>query len=118
MNRQKSLLVILGITTGFILMYCLFNLKLFLYISVATGITGLVSVPLSKYIAIAWEWIGEMIGNLVSTVILCLVFFLIIILSITYRLFKHKGPLDLPLGDTYYKTRDHEYIAGDMEELW
>jgi len=76
------------------------------------------SVPLSKYIALAWEWTGEKIGSVVSKILLSLVFLLVIITALIYRLVNRKGPLDLPERGTSYITRNHEYTPSDMEELW
>jgi hypothetical protein len=118
MNSQKSLQIILGISTGFLLFYCLFHSEIFIYLSLAIGLVGLVSPLLSKYIALAWDRLGQMMGNFVSKLVLSLVFLIIIMQSILYRLFKHRGPLDLPESDTYYKIRNHEYTASDMEKLW
>jgi hypothetical protein len=50
--------------------------------------------------------------------LLTLVFCLIILQSMAYRIIKGRGPLDKKDKDSFYHIRNHEYIPSDMEELW
>jgi|BarGraIncu01122A_1022018.scaffolds.fasta_scaffold29583_2 hypothetical protein len=118
MNRVKSLETILVITIGFAVIYLLTGLVVFLYAEIGVGILGLLSARFSIIISKGWLWLGEIMGSIISKILLSLVFCLIILQSLIYRLFKGKRPLDRELSDSNYHIRNHEYTPSDMEELW
>jgi hypothetical protein len=118
MNREKCLETVLVITIGFLVIYWLSGLIIFFYISIFAGLLGLISTRMAILISRGWFWLGAILGGFMSRILLTLVFGLITLQSMIYRLVKGKRPLDHTPSDSYYHIRDHEYSPSDMEEQW
>ena len=119
MKREKALEAILVITTGMLVIYLLTHRPVFLYISLTSGAIGIIFKPLAGWIAILWFKAGDMLGAVVSRVILTVVFFILLVpISFLYRLF-HKDPLHLRKTDqSGWSTRNHEYTGNDLKNIW
>ncbi|MGA1977953.1 MAG: hypothetical protein ABSG89_08875 [Bacteroidales bacterium] len=118
MNRTTSIKTILVIVLGFIVIYLLTGMVLFLYLATGTGVIALISDRFSVLVSKGWLWLGNITGSIISRILLTLVFCLIILQSMAYRIIKGRGPLDKKDKDSFYHIRNHEYIPSDMEELW
>jgi len=80
-------------------------------------IAGSLSSWLLKVITDGWLWIGEMIGAVMSRVVLSLVFFMVLTpVAVIYRLFGRKKRQLNP--DSYYVERNHRYVAKDLEKVF
>ena len=109
----------LVITTGMLVIYLITHRPVFLYIAVAAGAVGIIIKPLAGWIASLWYKSGEVLGNVVSKIILTAVFFLMLVpIALFYRLF-HKDPLRLKnTGDSNWSVRDHDYTGNDLKNIW
>jgi len=119
MKKEKILEAILVITTGMLVIFLITHRQVFLFIAVTTGAVGIVIKPLAGWIAALWYKTGEVLGNVVSKVILTVVFFLLLVpIALFYRLF-HKDPLRLKnTGGSNWSVRDHDYTGDDLKNSW
>ena len=107
------------IATGFILLFFILHLKIFLVLAFAIGIIGSFIKPLARLISWLWLKLGDAMGFVVSKVILSLIFFLFLLpLALIYRAVK-KDPLGLKKDkNTFWNNRDHRYLPKDLENTW
>jgi hypothetical protein len=122
-TRQRDLETILTICVGLVVFF-LFGKnhhKYFLQLAVLFGLIGMFSKYLSAKISWLWWKISELIGAVMSRVILSVVFFLFLVpIAFLSKIFGKKDGLQLkrPPGDSYYVTRNYIYEARDLENIW
>lgn len=118
-SREKALETCLIIATGFILLFYLAHLRIFLFLAFVVGLIGGFIKPLARLIAWLWLKLGDGMGYVMSRLILSLVFFLFLLpLALIYRAVK-KDPLGLKKDkNTFWKNRDHRYLPKDLENTW
>ncbi|MBN2275566.1 MAG: hypothetical protein JXR41_02980 [Bacteroidales bacterium] len=119
MKKEKILEAVLVITTGMLVIYLVTHQPVFLYISVASGVVGILFKPLAKLMAALWYKTGELLGNVVSKIVLTLVFFLLLVpIAFLYRFF-HKDPLHLKkTAGSNWSVREHNYCGDDLKNIW
>ncbi len=119
MKREKILEAMLVIATGMLVIYLITRRPVFLYISVAAGAAGILFKSLAGWIAFLWYKTGDLLGNIVSKIVLTLVFFLLLVpIAFFYRLF-HKDPLRLKKTDgSNWTLRGHDYTGDDLKNIW
>ncbi len=113
--RETLLVIVLG----FSVLYLILDRDWMLYTALATGIAGMLSIHLNRWIHIGWYFIGEKMGFVVSKVVLGALYFIVLVpMSLLARIFR-KDVMNLkspPL--TGYHERDHLFRAEDLEEMW
>ncbi|HFA48643.1 MAG TPA: hypothetical protein ENJ95_06430 [Bacteroidetes bacterium] len=119
MERQKQLETCLVISTGLIVFWFINGAKIFLTIALFIGLIGIFVPALAKWINWAWYKISDIMGFVMSKVLLSIVFFgFLFPVSLLNKLFK-KNPLQLKKqSDTYWTERKHKYSAKDLEDVW
>jgi len=76
----------------------------------------LLSKPLARFVATAWEYLTRAIGWVMSKILLSVVFFLILTpIALLYRFFSKKNTNS---ASSYFIKRDHIFTAKDMESPW
>jgi hypothetical protein len=110
---------LLGIVTGFVLLYFFFEANWLLYVAAGVGLIGLFIKPAARWIEWGWMSLTRLIGFVNSRIILSLVFFLILLpVSLFYRLSK-KDPLQLKQKKgSYFIDRNHRFEPKDLENPW
>jgi len=125
MERKKVLEAILTISAALLIIHFVLIYKYETHNEVLVPIAlGLMLVALlSKWLSskIIWLWfkLSEVMGYVMSRVVLSIVFFLFLFpISILYRLF-NKDSLNLhnEEGSTY-AIRNHTYNSGDLDNPW
>lgn len=118
-NRTKQLETCLVIATGLMVFWILFGLKELIYAGIAIGVIGAFIPAIAKWIHWLWYKIAEVMGYIMSRVLLSIVFFLFLFpIALIYRMF-NKDVLQLKRKtDTYWTTRDHSYSKKDLENVW
>ncbi len=118
-NRLKYRETLLVIVLGFAVLYVLLDRVWMLYLALGTGILGMISVDINRWIHVAWFFLGEKLGFVVSKVVLGALFILILLpIALLSRLFR-KDPLHLRTpGRSGYHRRDHLYQVKDLENMW
>ncbi|MBN1416892.1 MAG: hypothetical protein JW973_17475 [Bacteroidales bacterium] len=119
MKKEKALEAILVITTGMLVVYLLTHKPVFLYVSLASGVAGIFIKPLAGLIAALWYRAGDVLGTVVSKIILAVVFFIFLVpIAFLYRLF-HRDPLRLKkIEGSNWSIRGHEYSGNDLKNIW
>jgi hypothetical protein len=119
MKKENALETCLIITTGFLLLFYVFEIKAFLLVAFISGIIGIFIRPLALKIAWLWQKLGDLMGLAVSKIVLSLIFFVFLLpISLIYRLIK-KDPMMLRnKHDSYWITRNYKYGGKDLENIW
>ena len=118
-DRAKYRETLLVIVLGFSLLYLILDRNWMLYTAIGAGITGMLSVQLNRWIHMAWFFIGEKLGFVVSKVVLGALFFVVLLpMGLLSRLFRRdimnlKSP-----GRSGFHQRDHLYDPEDLENMW
>ena len=118
-NRAKQLETCLVIATGLMVFWLIFKKPELIYVAIALGVIGAFMPFLAKWVAWVWYKIAEVMGYIMSRVLLSLVFFVFLFpISVIYRMF-NKDALQLKKkGNSYWTERDHSYSAKDLENAW
>ena len=119
MKADNSKSTILVISMGFLAVHLLFKGQWALYVSLAIGVTGILSTALSMKIEWAWMKLSHVLGKIVPSILLGVFFYLILFpISMISRIFK-KDPLMLSREhDSYYFTVNKEYDKKSFENIW
>jgi hypothetical protein len=119
MKKEKTEEVLLVITTGFVLVFCIYKKEWMLFIALGAGLIGVFIKPLATLIAKGWFKLGDLLGIVVSKVILALLFYILLVpISFLYNLF-NKDTLALKRQDhSLWHNRDHEYTPFDLKNTW
>lgn len=118
-QKSKTLETILVLVGAFVVCYWIWDKKIFLLIAIILIATGVFSSYLADKISWLWLKFAELIGSVMSKVLLSIVFFVFLLpLAIMYRLTK-KNFLSLKKTEgSYYIERNHQYAAKDIENIW
>jgi hypothetical protein len=119
MKKEKILEATLVITTGFLLLFLIYGKQWMLYVSIGAGVSGILIKPLASLIAKAWFKLGDLLGFVVSKVVLATMFFIILVpVSFLHNIF-NKDILQLKrTGKSLWKDRDHNYVPDDLKNSW
>ncbi len=119
MKKEKTVEAILVIVVGFLLIFFLKDQKVFLYISFIIGLVGIFIKPLAVLIAKGWYKLGDILGFVVSKVVLALLFFLLVTpVALLHNLF-NKDTLRLKKSDrSFWSDRNHLFVSNDFEKIW
>ena len=103
MKKEKVLETFLVITTGFIVLYYVFQ----------------VIKPLAKKIAWLWYKLGDIMGFVISKIILAIIFFTFLFpIAILFRLIKKDTMMLKKKYSSYWTIRNYKYTKKDMENVW
>lgn len=119
MKKDKITMTMLTITTGFLAVGLIFKWEAAVYLSLATGVIGIVSPFLSRWITWTWDQIGFLLGLIIPRIILALIFYLFLFpVAMMARLFR-KDPLFLSKGyKSLFIERNFEATPQDFEKTW
>lgn len=125
MSGKKIYEALLVISTAFLVIYLYGVLKhgesreIFIYLSCSIGITGIFIRPLGKIIAQIWYKMADLLSQVMSKIILTLVYtFILIPVATLYRLSK-KDRLRLRRRiESKWISREHRYTPDDLKNLW
>jgi hypothetical protein len=119
MEREKSLETSLVLTSGFILLYILTKIELFVYLAFGFGIIGIFLKPAAKVIATAWFKLADILNFFVSKLVLGTLYFVVLVpTSILSRVFKKESLKLKNSSESMWYKRDYTYSANDLENIW
>lgn len=109
----------LVISTGLVVLFLITGNTVFLYIAVGIGFTGIFIKPLAGLITKGWFGLAEVLSRIVSTIIMTVVYYLILVpIALIYKM-KNKRMLDLKNpGTSMWHQREHEYRKDDLDHAW
>lgn len=118
-NREKNLETCLVIATGLIVIGLIFDIRWLFYVAIALGVIGVFINPLARWVSWLWYKIAEVMGFVMSKVLLTIVFFLVLLpVALVYRAF-NKDTLQLKRSNqSYWRERSHSYEKKDLENVW
>lgn len=118
-KQDTSRTTMLVISTGFIVIYFIFKADWALYVSLAVGLTGIISGFLSRMIEILWMKLAKVLSYIVPSILLSLVFYLILFpVALLWRLFT-KDPLMLKSNyKSFFIDINKDFEKKSFEKIW
>lgn len=119
MNNDSSKSTLLVITTGFLVLFVLFDWQWALWVSLSVGALGIISSWMAQKIEWVWMKLTKILSYIVPNIILTLVYYLFLTtLAIISRLFK-KDPLLLSAKhNSYFVTNENKLDKSSFEKIW
>lgn len=125
MRKSKIFEALLVISTAFMVLY-LFGIvvhgesrEIFLYLACGVGISGILVRPLGKIIALGWYKMADLLSFVMSRLILAAVFLVVLVPVSTLYKIRKKDRLALGRSSkSKWITREHQYSAADLKNLW
>jgi len=116
-NYRETCLVIMS---GLIVFWFVYEIKILLNIALAIGLIGAFIPFLAKWINWAWYKLADVLGFVMSRVMLSIVFFIFLFpIALLAKAFSKKDSLQLKKRDgSYWTEREHEYEKKDLEQVW
>lgn len=119
MKQEKELETMLIITLGFLFLFFIFEIPVFLFIAFGVSLLGSTSRSATQIITKGWLKIAEILGWINSKVILIIIFYLFLCpLSFLMRLSKRNTLKMKKEKTTYYTERGHIYKPEDLKNTW
>ena len=118
-NKTKSLETLLVLVGALIVVFWISPKKIYLLVALIFILIGVISPFLSAKISWVWLKFAELIGGVMSKIILSVVYFVFLVpIALLYRLTK-KNPLFLKRQEgSYYISRNKQYSPKDIENIW
>lgn len=124
-SREKDLETILTLCVALVVIFFFTKQQhvFLLTLSVMLGLIGMFSKFLSAKIAWAWLKLGELMGFVMSKVILSLIFYVFLFPIALLSRIANAGKDNLMLkkkrkDESYYFTRNHIFESKDLENVW
>lgn len=120
-TREKHLETCLVISTGLVIAYFFFPHVALLYVAATIGIIGAFIDSIAKWIHWVWYKIAEIMGGVMSKVLLSIVFFVFLFpLALLSRLFNKDGLQLTKKGskESYWTERNHAFEGKDLKDMW
>lgn len=124
--KQSPEAIVLGLVSGLVAIYFLIqwkweeNLIALIYAAGIIGLLSAVSKVIAKLVAQGWMFLGHVMGKVVGSVLLTVVYFFILTpISLLQKMFSGKGKFksDTSIKSVWLK-RKHQFSRSDLEELW
>jgi len=119
-SKEKAIETTLVFSSILVIIYLISDIKLLLYISLGFAVIGLLFPGIAK--AYSWVWLefSKLLGKVVSTLVMGVVFFLFLVpIAFLYRLFnKDMLKTGKPKNQTIYIPRNILFTSQDMENIW
>ncbi len=119
MMKDKSKSTVLIISMGFLLIYIIGGVQLFLYLSLVVGILGL-SDTMSRMIEKLWMGLSKLLSYIVPNILLTVVFYLVLYpFALLFRITQDDPLLLSPDHKTYWVEDDtEEFDKKSFEKTW
>ena len=125
MSKSKIYEALLVISTAFLVLYLFGIIKhgeskeIFIYLACGIGITGIFIKPLGKLIARGWYKLADLLSYVMSKVIMAVVFIAVLVpVATLYKLTKKDRLLLRRTPKTKWISREHQYSADDLKNIW
>lgn len=128
-NREKALETILVVNTFLVFIYFIISYEsfsslkvsdLFYLIPLFLCLLSLFSSKLAILFSKGWYKLSEILGNIVSKIILTIVFYIFLFpLSLLYKVFNNdRITLKKPNKASYFVDRNHKFTKKSIENPW
>lgn len=118
-DKVKSLETLLVLVGALIIVFWVSPKKIYLLIGLIFILIGIISPFLAEKISWVWLKFAELLGSVMSKLILSIIYFCFLVpIALIYRL-TQKNPLFLKRREgSYYTERDQQYSPKDIENIW
>lgn len=118
-QNNKTNEALLVIVTGFLVLFLVFDKTYLLYVSLIVGGIGVFIKPLATIIALGWFKLGDILGFVVSKIVLGVMFYLLLVpIALLHNLFNKNSMKLKNSGETLWVKRGHVYVADDFKNIW
>ncbi len=118
-GRKNSKETLLTLSLAFLVLFVIRRQDWMLYTAMGISLTGILWPWMSRMIHIAWFWLTDKVGFVVSRVILTVVFVVLVIpFGLLSRLFRKDLLFMKDRTDSTFIKREHTCQPGDFENLW
>lgn len=119
MKEDTSKSTMLVISMGFLILYLLFAWQWAVIVSLVVGLIGIFSSTLSRNVDWLWMKLARILGYIVQSVLLSIIFYLILFpISLISRIFT-KDPLMLSNKyKTFFVNIEKKFDKKSMENIW
>jgi hypothetical protein len=119
MKREKSIATCLTLVLALIVFYKIYKLEYLLLIALVIGVIGLFIPPLAQKIHWAWMKLAEVLGFIMSKLLLTLIFFIVLLPFSYFSDLRKNNQLKRKLKrDSHFVTRNFMYNPESMENMW
>ncbi len=125
MSKRKIYEALLVISTALLVVYLIGLLRhdisreIFIYLACGIGLTGIFIAPLAKLIAQGWYKIADILNFVMPKLIMSIVYIVILVpVASLYQLVKKDKLMLKRSSKTKWITREHQYSADDLKNLW
>lgn len=113
--RETLLVIVLG----FSILFLITGRDWMLYVSIGSGVTGMLSLKLNKWIHHGWLFLGEKMGWLMSKIILGALYIVILLPVSALARISRKEIMNLKSPEkSGFHRRDHLFGPQDLENMW
>lgn len=109
----------LVIMSGLLVFWLIYQVKVLVTIALAIGLIGAFLPSIAKWVHWAWYKLADVMGWVMSKVLLSAIFFLFLFpIALLYKL-TGKDTLQMKKkAGSYWTGRNHKYSAKDLENTW
>ncbi len=119
MNREKKLESILIIAAGFLVLFFVFKIKIFILISLIVLLLSAMSDLFTDGLTWLWFKLAEILGWINSRILLGVIFYVVLCpIAFVTRLLGKTSITFKKNKDSYYSERNHVYTKEDIENMW
>jgi len=116
-SREKD--TIITIMVGFLVLYGIFPVKGFWIAALVVGLAGIISGKLAQWIHKTWFFFSEILGYMMSRIVLGTLFFVILLpIAFMAKLFRKDIMMLKRSYPSYFVDRNMEYQPKDLERPW
>ena len=125
--KQAPEAIVLGLVAGLLCIYLLLlwkwerNVIELVYAATAVGLVSVLFSKVALWVATAWMGLGQLMGKVVGTVLLSVVFILLLTPLARLQALFSKSDKFKGTGtgaDSAWIDRKHKFETKDLEELW
>lgn len=118
-NKAKSLETLLVLTGALIILFWVSHKKIYLLVALILILIGVTSSFLTGKISWAWLKFSEVIGTVMSKIILSIAFFIFLVpIAFLYQLTKRDSLSLKRKNQSYFTDRNKQYLPKDIENIW
>jgi len=119
MNNSREKETIITIMVGFMLLYGIFSVSAFWLTALVIGLAAIISDKLTLWIHKAWFLLADILGYVMSRIVLGTLFFVVLLpVALMAKIFR-KDMLMMKKGySSYFIERHIEYQRKDLEKPW
>lgn len=120
MEKTEPVKTMLTITVGFLVVFLLTKINAFLLVALGIGLIGMLSTFLSKQVDFLWMKLTWILGMIVPTILLSLIFFLFLFpLALLSRIFGKKNVMYLKnTNSSLFKDKIKAFDKASFEQPW